>query len=29
VLKDLRFTHFYRSEAWRWEEAHRILRNRR
>jgi hypothetical protein len=29
VLKDLRFTHFYRSEAWRWEEAHRILKRKR
>ena len=29
ILTDLRFTHFYRSEAWRWEEAHRILRKRR
>jgi hypothetical protein len=26
LLKDLRFTHFWKSEAWRWEEAHRQLR---
>lgn len=24
ILKDLRFTHFWKSEAWRWEEAHKI-----
>jgi hypothetical protein len=29
LLKDLRFTHFWKSEAWRWEEAHRQLRKRR
>lgn len=29
ILKDLRFTHFWRSEAWRWEEAHRILKQKR
>jgi hypothetical protein len=29
ILKDLRLTHFWRSEAWRWEEAHRILRQKR
>jgi hypothetical protein len=29
ILKDLRFTHFYRSEAWRWDEAHRQLRRKR
>jgi uncharacterized protein HemX len=26
ILRDLRFTHFWRSEAWRWDEAHRQLR---
>jgi hypothetical protein len=29
ILKDLRFTHFWKSEAWRWEEAHRQLKKRR
>lgn len=25
VLADLRHTHPHKSEAWRWDEAHRIL----
>jgi uncharacterized protein HemX len=29
ILRDLRFTHFWKSEAWRWEEAHRQLREHR
>lgn len=29
ILKDLRFTHFWKSEAWRWEETHRQLRKQR
>jgi len=29
LLKDLRFTHFWKSEAWRWDEAHRQMRKRR
>lgn len=27
VLRELRFTHFWKSEAWRWEEAHRRMRD--